>query len=206
MTTLHKSCSMLKFNSVANSIQCLMYVKDAHIILKRIFQYLAQPSLFPRHNGKYHINLYNQEIQVFKVFFVPSSNLVLATESSKSMDRFVLKSVGFCRFMTSEGTETLILAFTSKTGKSIAHNRQEYFYLDFLPENGYMKAFQTPEFKDTRDRTKQIGIFAFFFLSILALLYQPQCSAMLSYGTTFFNSTNIHSTSPAGCYGSAENR
>ena len=35
----------------------------------------------------------------------------------------MIKSVDVGRFMTSEGTETLILAFTSKTGQSVAHNR-----------------------------------------------------------------------------------
>ena len=35
------------------------------------------------------------------------------------------------RFMTSEGTDTLILAFTSKTGQSVAHNSQNFFYFRF---------------------------------------------------------------------------
>ena len=47
------------------------------------------------------------------------------------MNRFLLKLVDFGRFMTSEGTETLILAFTTKTGQSIAHNGHRIFYLDF---------------------------------------------------------------------------
>ena len=55
--------------------------------------------------------------------FVLLSNLVLATERTKSRNRFVLKSVDLGRFMTPEGTETLISAFTSKTGQSVAHNK-----------------------------------------------------------------------------------
>ena len=42
----------------------------------------------------------------------------------------MLKSVDFGRFMTSEGTERLILAFTSKTGQSVAHNRHGIFSSD----------------------------------------------------------------------------
>ena len=39
----------------------------------------------------------------------------------------MVKLVGFDRFMTSEGSETLILAFTSKTGKPVAHTRHRIF-------------------------------------------------------------------------------
>ena len=61
--------------------------------------------------------------------FVLSSNLVLATEWTKSKivlckSRSIL--VDFGRFRLPEGTETLILAFISKTGSSV-----EYFHLDF---------------------------------------------------------------------------
>ena len=61
-----------------------------------------------------------------------SPNLVVATERTESRDRFMLKSVDFGRFMTSEGTETLILAFTSKTGQSVAHNRHFGFFCQRL--------------------------------------------------------------------------
>ena len=39
----------------------------------------------------------------------------------------MVKSIGFDRFMTSEGTETMILAFTSETGQSVAHTRHRIF-------------------------------------------------------------------------------
>ena len=48
------------------------------------------------------------------------------------MNSFVLKSVNFGRFMTSEGTETLILAFTLKAGQSVAHNRSGIFLFGFF--------------------------------------------------------------------------
>ena len=44
----------------------------------------------------------------------------------------MLKSVDFGRFMTSEGTETLNLAFTSKIGQSVAHNRHGIFLFGFF--------------------------------------------------------------------------
>ena len=37
----------------------------------------------------------------------------------------------FGRFMTSEGTKTSILAFTLKTGQSVAHKGHKIFYLEF---------------------------------------------------------------------------
>ena len=37
----------------------------------------------------------------------------------------------FDRFMTSEGTKTFILAFTLKTGQSVAHSGHKMYYLDF---------------------------------------------------------------------------
>ena len=48
--------------------------------------------------------------------------------------KFVIQSIDFHRFMTSEGSDTLILPFTSKTGRpeqSVALNRQKIFYFGF---------------------------------------------------------------------------
>ena len=44
----------------------------------------------------------------------------------------MLKSVDFGRFMTPEGTETLILAFISKTEQSVAHNSHIIFSFGFF--------------------------------------------------------------------------
>ena len=41
------------------------------------------------------------------------------------------KSIDLDRFMTSESTEILILAFTSKTGQSVAHNSQSHIFFYF---------------------------------------------------------------------------
>ena len=37
----------------------------------------------------------------------------------------------FDRFITSEGTDALSLAFTSKTGQSVARYTHRFYYLDF---------------------------------------------------------------------------
>ena len=47
----------------------------------------------------------------------------------------MVKSIDFDRFMTSEDTKTLILAFTSKTGQSVEHTRRRIFlFWIFLSE------------------------------------------------------------------------
>ena len=43
----------------------------------------------------------------------------------------MLQSIDFDRFMTSEGSDALIFAFTSKTGQSVARYTHRIFYLDF---------------------------------------------------------------------------
>ena len=76
---------------------------------------------YSRLNRKYNICAFTQEIHVFEGwFFVIWSNIVLASEWTTSRNQFVLYSIDFDRFMTSEGTDALILAFTSKTGQSVA--------------------------------------------------------------------------------------
>ena len=60
----------------------------------------------------------------------------------------MLKLVDFGRFMMQEDTEKSILAFTSKTGQCVAHNRHRIFLFGFfLSERGYIKTFYMPYFK-----------------------------------------------------------
>ena len=66
------------------------------------------------------------------MIFVISSNLVLASERIKSRKHFVLKSIDFDRFMSSEGTKRLILVLTSKTGHSVEHTRHRIFLFGFF--------------------------------------------------------------------------
>ena len=59
--------------------------------------------------------------------------------------------------MTSEGTKTLILAFTSKTGQSVAHNRHgDIFIWINLSENGYVYAFYKLSFRLQSSRILEI--------------------------------------------------
>ena len=47
----------------------------------------------------------------------------------------MLQSIDFDRFMTSEGTDMLILASTSKTGQSVASNIQIFFLFFYQRED-----------------------------------------------------------------------
>ena len=50
--------------------------------------------------------------------------------------------------MMSEGTDTLILDFTSKTGQPVARYTHRFFLICiFLSERGYIYAFYRPNFK-----------------------------------------------------------
>ena len=64
---------------------------------------------------------------------------MLASEMTKSRKHLVVKSIDFDQFMASEGTKTLILAFTAKTGKSVrAYQAQNIFIgIFFVKERIY---------------------------------------------------------------------
>ena len=108
----------LAFNKSCN-IRRRMYVKtDSHIILKRTLLFPAQTSHFLGAMENTIFADLTKKSKYFKSnFFFTIVKSVLATERTKSRNRFVFKSVDFGRFMTQEDTETLILAFTSKTGQ-----------------------------------------------------------------------------------------
>ena len=90
---------------------------------------LGIPSTDSRHNGKCNICAFHQEIHAFEDWiFVRLSNLVLASEWTTIRNKF--HSL-IDRFMTSESGYTLILTFTSKTGQSVAQNRQKIFEFGF---------------------------------------------------------------------------
>ena len=104
--------------------------------------------------------------------------------------------------MTSEGTDTLILAFTSKTGQSVARLTHRIVLFGFFNQREdifthFIGQFQALDIKGSREITKQRGFFA-LFNRFLARLNQHRCPATLIYGTTFPGSTKTHSTSPAG--------
>ena len=91
--------------------------------------------------------------------------LVLASKMIKSWKLFVVKLIDFGSIRDLKSHKTLMLAFTSETGQSVAHTRHRKFNLDFsVREMTYLgilqPQFQPPDLKSTRDRTKQIEIFA----------------------------------------------
>ena len=53
--------------------------------------------------------------------------LHVASEMTKSRKHFVVKSVDLGRFLTSEGTKTLILTLTSKPGQPVERSRHRIF-------------------------------------------------------------------------------
>ena len=91
---------------------------------------------YSRLNRKYNICAITQQIQVFEgcFFFVISSNIVLASEWTTSRNQFVLESIDFDRFMTSERTDALILAFISKTGQDVARYTHRIFLFGFFSQ------------------------------------------------------------------------
>ena len=80
--------------------------KDGQIELKDLLQLPAQPAHFHGSTGNTTFVHFFQESKEFegRFFFVISSNLVLASEWTTSWNQFVLQSIDFDRFMTSEGT------------------------------------------------------------------------------------------------------
>ena len=89
---------------------------------------LGIPSTDTRHNGKCNICAFHEKIHTFEDWiFVRLSSLVLASEWTTNRKMFVVSSIDFDRFMTSEGSYTLILPSTSKTGQSVVQNRQKIF-------------------------------------------------------------------------------
>ena len=71
MFTLHKSCNMLKFNFCGKKHAVPNVLKNRRPHHTKM--HISIPGtivIFPRHNGKYNICIYNQEIQVLKSDFL----------------------------------------------------------------------------------------------------------------------------------------
>ena len=88
---------------------------------------LGIPVTYSRHNGKCNFCAFHEEIHAFEDWiFVRLSSLVLASEWTTNRKK--VYSLIIDRFMVSEGSNTLILPFTSKRGQSVAQNRQKFFF------------------------------------------------------------------------------
>ena len=122
-------------SALVKHYSCQTFVKTDGYKLKYLFP--AQPSPFPRHNGKCIICSFNKEIKLFEgCFSIIPLNLVLPSEMTKGRKHCVVKSINFDQFMTSEGTKTLILAFTSKTGQPVEHTRHRIYLFGFFCQTG----------------------------------------------------------------------
>ena len=90
--------------------------------------------IFPPTQWKWNICSFNKENYLKAGFchIIESCSSLKPSERTKSRKHFVVKSIDFDRFMTSECTKTLILAFTSKTGQSAEHTRHRIVLFGFF--------------------------------------------------------------------------
>ena len=141
---------MLKVNlSGKNSIGCQTYAKTEDHINSNTISILGIPTTDSRNNGKRNICAFHEEIYAFEDWiFVRLSSLVLASEWTTNRKKFIVSSIDFDRFMTSECSYTLILPFTSKMGQSVAQNRQKVFLIwVLLVKRADIFAFYMPNFR-----------------------------------------------------------
>ena len=148
--TFNRSCNVLKVNpSGKNSVRCQTLAKQKTISNSNAISILGIPSTDSLHIGKFNICAFHEEIHVLEDWiFVSLSSLVLASELTANRHKFIVSSIDFDRFMTSEGSYTLILPFTSKTGQSVAQNKKKYFLIwVLLVKRGHILAFYRPIFR-----------------------------------------------------------
>ena len=125
---------MLKFNSSKKSMRCRLHVKKyGKIDVKHLLQFpdKLSPILGSTENTTF-VHLPKKSKYLKADFFVISSNIVLASEWTTSRIDLCYNRSIFGRFMTSEGTDALILAFTSKTGQSVARYTHRIFLFGFF--------------------------------------------------------------------------
>ena len=125
---------MLKVNPRGkNSIRYHKYAKtEDHFELNLYFNSRHPQHRYSAQRKMQNLRITNEEIHAFEdLIFVKLSSLVLASEWTTNRNKFIVKSIDFDRFMTSDGSYTLILPSTSKVGQSVAQNRQNIFLFAF---------------------------------------------------------------------------
>ena len=134
---------------------------------------LGIPNTDSRHNGKCNICAFHEEIRAFEDWiFVRLSRLVLASEWTINRKKFIFQSIDFDRFMTSEGSYTLILPSTSKTGQSVVQNRQRFFLIwVLLVKREYILAFYRLNFRLQTYRVLEIELNEQEFLPLFIDFY-----------------------------------
>ena len=118
MITFNRSCNVLKVNRSEKEqhIRCQTYAKREDRIEPKLNFNSQHPHHRFWHNGKCNICAFHEESHAFEEQVLCSS----AWTTNRKM---------FCSLihrLTSEGSDMLILPFTSKTGQSVAQNRQNF--------------------------------------------------------------------------------
>ena len=148
--TFNKSCNVLNVNpSGKTAYSAKRMPKQNTISNSNSISILRIPSTNSRHNGKCIICAFHEEIHIFEDWiFVRLSSRFLSSEWTTNRNKFIVESIDFDRFMTSEGSYPLILPFTSKTGQSVAKNRQKIFIICILlGKRGCIWALYRPNFR-----------------------------------------------------------
>ena len=115
---------MLKVNvSGQNSLRCQTYANAKDNIELKLY--------FNAQRKMQHLCISWRNPCFEDWIFVRLSSLVIVFEWTTNRNKFIVKSIDFDRFITSEGSFTLILPFTSKTEQSVAQSRQNIFNLGF---------------------------------------------------------------------------
>ena len=101
-----------KQHTVSNVCQKQTTIPNANSI-----SVLGTPITYSRHNGKCNICAFHEEINAFEDWiFVRLSSRFLASEWTTHRRKFIVLSIDFDRFMTSESRDTLILPLPLKPG------------------------------------------------------------------------------------------
>ena len=149
MILFNRACIVMKVNpsgkQTAYGAKCVP--KQKTISNSNYISILGIPVTFSGHNGKCNICAFHEEVHAFEDWiFVRLSSLVLACEQTTNWKRFAVYLIDFDWFMMSEGSDTLILPFTSKTGQSVfcsTKQTNDYFILVLvlLVNRGHILAF-----------------------------------------------------------------
>ena len=138
--TFNRSCNVLKANSSGKKQHTVpnVYQHRRSYRTQTLFHFSAFPSpiLGTTENAifalflKKSMHLKTKFLLDYQILFL----LLNGPQVEKGLQFHQLSLIDlwdFDRFMTSEGSDTLILSFTSKTGQSVAQNRQKIFLFGF---------------------------------------------------------------------------
>ena len=116
---------------------------------RTLFQFSASPSSILDTTENATFAHFMKKIHAFEDWiFVRFSRIVLASEWTTNRNKFIVYSIDLDRFMTSEGSDMLILPFTSLPGQSVAQKRQWMFLIwVLLVKRGHILTFYMSNFR-----------------------------------------------------------